>query len=65
LQAPPGDQESLVSNCFLIPIKFRKQDDLLIQVTPGWGTDSKVIMGLENTLSAESKHFGETAFIEK
>jgi len=35
--------------------------------TPGWDMDSKVIMTLENTLSAESLNsgIGETAFIEK
>lgn len=33
--------------------------------TPGWGMDSKVLLGLDNTLVAESSSFGETAFIEK
>jgi len=33
--------------------------------TAGWDTDTKVIMTLDNTLSAESLNFGGQAFIEK
>ena len=33
--------------------------------TPGWNQDSKVIMTLDNTLSAETLNAGEQAFIQK
>jgi len=47
------------------PTAWSAGTTLFLSDTAGWNTDTKVIMTLNNTLSATSLNFGELALIEK